>query len=90
MDLLEKGTYNVQKHVLGCLLDILENARAVYHFLEWKSPKNLDKGIANLLIQLWIQEEKLIGVSSGPFGSVLNLNEPLVGQLQTKVNFMTD
>lgn len=61
LNLLETGSHLVQKHSLGCLLDFLENARAVFHFLEWRSTKNPNNGVANLLIQLWISEEIALG-----------------------------
>ncbi len=46
-------------HILGCLVDMFDNTRAIQHTLAWKS-KSTHHNISKVLIQKWkIEEETL-------------------------------
>ena len=54
--------------LLGCLLDMCENPKSVAHMLAWKGTN--DRGAANLLVQIWREEETAIGVSRDDNGCI--------------------
>ncbi|KAJ3070178.1 hypothetical protein HDU98_006795 [Podochytrium sp. JEL0797] len=83
LDLLSKSSYIGQRHILGCLLDLLENPKARSHVLEWRSVEDEQKGIANFLITLWNTEEQRLGVPLGHLGTLVDEKKPLAGKLQT-------
>ncbi|KAI9333936.1 armadillo-type protein [Zopfochytrium polystomum] len=82
LNLLERSTYVVQRHIMGCLLDILENPKARSHILEWRSSTCETKGAAHLLVKLWLLEENRLGVTQGPSGSLMSDLKPLRGAHQ--------
>ncbi|KAJ3409452.1 hypothetical protein CcCBS67573_g01272 [Chytriomyces confervae] len=82
MDLIPNASYTSQRHILGCLLDLLENPKARSHVLEWRSSKNEQTGVAHLLIALWNSEERRLGVPSGAFGTLADERKPLAGHNQ--------
>ena len=51
----------IQKHLLGCLLDLLENPKTRAHVLEWRSGSKNTRTVASVLIALWNAEEKALG-----------------------------
>ncbi|KAH6572234.1 hypothetical protein BASA60_006735 [Batrachochytrium salamandrivorans] len=83
LDILEVATTKTRRHVLGCLLDLLENPKCIYHVLQWRMHRNVHKGIEHLLIEIWNSEEAELGVSQGPFGFIDPTNNtPLHGTKQ--------
>ncbi|ORY47739.1 ARM repeat-containing protein [Rhizoclosmatium globosum] len=82
LDLLSKSSYVSQRHILGCMLDLLENPKARSHVLQWRSVEDEQKGIANFLIKLWNSEEQRLGVPVGPMGTLADERKPLAGTNQ--------
>lgn len=71
----------MKRHIIGCLLDLLENPKTMYHILEWRTKKDSKKGIEHLLISIWCDEEIKLGVPQGKSGSVpAGLKFPLLGK----------
>jgi len=60
LDLLEKCPPSMQNLVLGALLDLTEDARAVPHVVTWRG--TAQKTAVSLLIELWRAEEQAMGV----------------------------
>ncbi|KAL5260958.1 hypothetical protein ACHWQZ_G006859 [Mnemiopsis leidyi] len=60
LDLLERCPPSMQNLVLGALLDLTEEARAVPHVVTWRGSGQ--KTAVSLLIQLWRAEEQAMGV----------------------------
>ncbi|KAI8607701.1 armadillo-type protein [Chytriomyces sp. MP71] len=83
MDLIPKASYILQRHILGCILDLLENPKARSHVLEWRSHEDEQKGVAHMLIHLWNVEETRLGVPAGPLGTLADEKKPLAGVNQT-------
>jgi hypothetical protein len=97
LDLLEKVQSElIKRHLLGCMLDLLENPKARSHAMEWRSPRNERKSIANLLIEMWNTEERKLGgkiavlrivlttvPSAEPHGLLKNSDSPLIGDKMT-------
>ncbi|KAI9346986.1 armadillo-type protein [Obelidium mucronatum] len=82
LDLLPKSSYVSQRHILGALLDLLENPKARSHILEWRSSENEQRGVVNLLIKLWTLEEQRMGVPTGHYGTLVDEKKPLAGKYQ--------
>lgn len=65
LEALEQSkSMRIQKHLLGCLLDLLENPKTRAHILEWRSDSNSSCTVASTLISLWKMEEKSLGGKS--------------------------
>ena len=65
LEVLEKTSEaDIKRHLLGTMLDLLENPKARSHVLEWRSAFDDLKGIGNLLVSLWNVEEKSLGGES--------------------------
>jgi len=62
LDLLDIGPLSLRNLILGCLLDLSENERALPCVIEWRSSANMNTTAAHLLVQLWRQEEAKFGV----------------------------
>ncbi|KAJ3346620.1 hypothetical protein HDU83_002823 [Entophlyctis luteolus] len=85
LDLVAKSSYILRRHILGCLLDLLENPKARSHVLEWRSSANEQTGVVHLLVSLWNSEETRLGekVPSGFAGKLIDEKRPLYGKNQT-------
>jgi len=60
LDLLEKCPPSMQNLVLGALLDLTEDPRAVPHVVTWRGKGQ--KTAVSLMIELWRMEEQAMGV----------------------------
>ena len=60
LDLLESCPPSMQNLVLGALLDLTEDPRAVPHVVTWRGKEQ--KTAVSLLISLWRSEELAMGV----------------------------
>lgn len=58
LDLLESTSCNIKGHIMGCVLDLLENPKFIYLVFKWRTKHDVSKGIIQLLICLWDDEEK--------------------------------
>lgn len=91
LDLLETATYEMKQHILGCLLDLLENPKTALHLLEWRTKKDSKRGIEHVLISIWCQEEIRIGIKETELGINNNKIEfPLKGIQTADKQKMTD
>ncbi len=71
LDLIIVSTSSLKKHILGCVLDLLENPKTRLYLLEWKwvdSHKHMIN-LPRLLIQLWKEEERRFSSESIPYKS---------------------
>ena len=82
LDLLEDSSSTLRRHALGCSLDLLENPKARFHLLEWRTKSSEKKGLANLLIMFWRQEEKSLGVCKSSHAVLSGNKRPLLGDNQ--------
>ncbi|KAJ3324999.1 hypothetical protein HDV06_005588 [Boothiomyces sp. JEL0866] len=89
LELLETSTYDNKRHALGCILDFLENPKAVLHVLQWRTKEKSTKGIEHLLIGLWSLEEEKLEVLQGPQGSISPDSQfPLRGLKSKKIELL--
>ncbi|KAJ3039751.1 hypothetical protein HDV00_011878 [Rhizophlyctis rosea] len=81
LDLLETSPMQIKRHALGCLLDLAENPQARPHLMEWRTNKDEHEGIGHLLIELWEEEERKLGVYTEHGGTLskTHMHEPLHG-----------
>ncbi|TPX32808.1 hypothetical protein SmJEL517_g04137 [Synchytrium microbalum] len=77
LDRMEMTPQPLKKHIMGCALDLLENPKARFHVLEWRSVVDESQGIGHLLIDMWHKEEENLGVPQGPYGELTELEDPL-------------
>lgn len=88
VDLLQKTPSEMHPIVLSSLVELTENPKSIRHLLTWRGtnndPNNANKFISlpQLLIQLWRDEEKRIGVIRGPLGELIDKEFPLAGESQ--------
>jgi len=78
LDLLDNGIEGSQNLVLGCLLDVCENERALPCVIEWRSSRDLTVTAAHLMIRIWRDEEVQFGVSPAPGYIVPDTPAPLM------------
>ncbi|NXM69462.1 CFA69 protein, partial [Serilophus lunatus] len=80
LDLLalkEKNLYNI---VLGILVEFCDNPETTLHISTWRGEK--DQTAANLLIQLWRQEELELGVRRDQCGRIVDMKRPIASSFQ--------
>ncbi|NWH66776.1 CFA69 protein, partial [Geococcyx californianus] len=80
LDLLalkQKNLYNV---ILGILLEFCDNPKTTSHITTWQGEK--DQTAANLLIQLWRQEELELGVKRDQYGRIVDMKRPIASSFQ--------
>ncbi|XP_058948319.1 cilia- and flagella-associated protein 69 [Pocillopora verrucosa] len=82
MDLLEICPLTMQNLVLGCLVDLCENSKALAHVQSWRGKKQITAG--KLLVELWKKEEANMGVARDKIGKVTDLKKPLMGTVQER------
>ncbi|KAG8138903.1 hypothetical protein E2320_001695 [Naja naja] len=80
LDLLLLNQKNVCNLILGILVEFCDNSKTVSHINVWRGKK--DQTAANLLINLWRQEEEEMGVKHDKAGRIVDTKKPLVGQFQ--------
>ncbi|XP_069715714.1 cilia- and flagella-associated protein 69-like isoform X2 [Phaenicophaeus curvirostris] len=80
LDLLalkQKNLYNV---ILGILVEFCDNLKTTLHINIWRGEK--DQTAANLLIQLWRQEELELGLKRDRYGRIVDLKRPIASSFQ--------
>ncbi|CAI8001807.1 Cilia- and flagella-associated protein 69 [Geodia barretti] len=83
LDLLQVCPLNNQSLVLGVLVDLCENPKAIPHLAAWRG-RERDMCAWSLLASLWRQEETEMGVPRTDTGALAGTSNPLVGQEQEK------
>ncbi len=66
LDLLDRGPVGSTNLILGCLLDVCENGRALPCVIEWRSSVQLTVTAAHLLVRLWREAELAYDVHPEP------------------------
>ncbi|NXO66572.1 CFA69 protein, partial [Phainopepla nitens] len=80
LDLLavnEKHLYNI---ILGILVEFSDNPKTPVHMRMWRGKR--DQTAANLLIQLWRQEELDLGVKHDQYGKIVDTKKPIATRFQ--------
>uniref|UniRef100_A0A8C0V2R7 Cilia and flagella associated protein 69 n=1 Tax=Cyanistes caeruleus TaxID=156563 RepID=A0A8C0V2R7_CYACU len=78
LDLLaEQNLCNI---ILGILVEFSDNPKTTLHMRVWRGKR--DQTAANLLIQLWRQEELDLGVKRDQYGKIIDTKRPLATSFQ--------
>ncbi|XP_071416723.1 cilia- and flagella-associated protein 69 isoform X2 [Pithys albifrons albifrons] len=80
LDLLALKERNLCNIILGILVDFCDNAKTTLDINTWRGEK--DQTAANLLIQLWRQEELELGVRRDKYGRIVDMKRPIAGRFQ--------
>ncbi|NXE79572.1 CFA69 protein, partial [Cochlearius cochlearius] len=80
LDLLALKQKNLCNIILGILVEFCDNPKTTSHISTWRGEK--DQTAANLLIQLWRQEELELGVKRDRNGRIVDMKRPLASRLQ--------
>ncbi|KAI1242699.1 Cilia- and flagella-associated protein 69, partial [Lamprotornis superbus] len=75
--LKEKNLCNI---ILGILVEFSDNPKTILHMSIWRGKR--DQTAANLLIQLWRQEELDLGVRRDQYGRIVDTKRPIVTSFQ--------
>ncbi|RDD38582.1 Cilia- and flagella-associated protein 69 [Trichoplax sp. H2] len=78
LDLLEICPNSLQNIVLGTILELCDNKKAISHLMTWRGKDN-HVTIGSLLVRLWKQEEYAMGVQRDEYGVILDIKNPLAG-----------
>ncbi|NXK44106.1 CFA69 protein, partial [Chauna torquata] len=71
---------NLCNLILGILVEFCDNPKTTFHINTWRGEK--DQTAANLLIQLWRQEELDLGVKRDRYGRIADVKRPIVSSFQ--------
>ncbi|XP_014377714.2 LOW QUALITY PROTEIN: cilia- and flagella-associated protein 69 [Alligator sinensis] len=86
LDLLALKQKNMCNLILGILVEFCDNHKTASHINTWRGHK--DQTAASLLIQLWRQEEKELGVKQEAKGKIIDPKKPLVTSFQKQQGVM--
>ncbi|NXN36145.1 CFA69 protein, partial [Rhinoptilus africanus] len=75
--LKQKNLCNI---ILGILVEFCDNPKTTSHISTWRGEK--DQTAANLLIELWRQEELELGVKRDQYGRLVDLKRPIASSFQ--------
>ncbi|KAI9206078.1 armadillo-type protein [Polychytrium aggregatum] len=85
LDLLERSSHTLQQHILGTLLDLMENPKTRMHAMEWRTVADVKKTLVHFLIDLWQKEELILGVQQNAQGIIEDTVAPLMGDIHAKI-----
>ncbi|NXC09871.1 CFA69 protein, partial [Orthonyx spaldingii] len=80
LDLLALKEKNLCNIILGILVEFCDNTKTTSHISIWRGKR--DQTAANLLIQLWRQEELDLGVRRDPYGRIVDIKRPIATSFQ--------
>ncbi|NWZ65424.1 CFA69 protein, partial [Acrocephalus arundinaceus] len=80
LDLLALKEKNLCNIILGILVEFSDNPKTTLHMSIWRGKR--DQTAANLLIQLWRQEELDLGVRRDQNGMIVDTKRPIVTSFQ--------
>ncbi|KAM6104054.1 cilia- and flagella-associated protein 69 isoform 2-T2 [Theristicus caerulescens] len=80
LDLLALKQKNLCNIILGILVEFCDNPKTTLHISTWRGEK--DQTAANLLIQLWRQEELELGVKRDRYGRIVDMKRPIASSFQ--------
>ncbi|KAL2080316.1 hypothetical protein ACEWY4_024109 [Coilia grayii] len=75
-DLIHSSPLTMHGVVLGALLELCDNPKALPHMRAWRGPGGVS--VPQLLLQLWRQEEEDLGVQRDQHGRITDPLKPLV------------
>ncbi|XP_074048951.1 cilia- and flagella-associated protein 69 isoform X2 [Macrotis lagotis] len=80
LDLLALNQKNFCNLILGIMVEFCDNPKTSVHVNTWRGKK--DQTAASLLIKLWREEEKELGVKRDEDGKIIDAKKPLVTSFQ--------
>ncbi|NXE62800.1 CFA69 protein, partial [Calcarius ornatus] len=80
LDLLAIKDNNLCNLILGILVEFSDNPKTVLHMSIWRGKR--DRTAANVLVQLWRQEEEDLGVQRDKHGKIVDTKRPVVTSFQ--------
>uniref|UniRef100_A0A8B9MPV2 Cilia and flagella associated protein 69 n=1 Tax=Accipiter nisus TaxID=211598 RepID=A0A8B9MPV2_9AVES len=80
LDLLALKQKNLCNIILGILVEFCDNPKTTLHISTWRGEK--DQTAANLLIELWRQEELELGVKRDRYGRIADVKRPIASSFQ--------
>ncbi|XP_031795838.1 cilia- and flagella-associated protein 69 [Sarcophilus harrisii] len=80
LDLLALNQKNFCNLILGIMVEFCDNPKTSVHVNTWRGKK--DQTAANLLIKLWREEEKDLGVKRDKDGKIIDAKKPLITTFQ--------
>ncbi|XP_053916631.1 cilia- and flagella-associated protein 69 isoform X3 [Cuculus canorus] len=80
LDLLALKQKNLYSVILGILVEFCNNPKTISDISIWRGEK--DQTAANLLIQLWRQEELELGLKRDRYGRVVDMKRPIASSFQ--------
>ncbi|XP_041322133.1 cilia- and flagella-associated protein 69 [Pyrgilauda ruficollis] len=80
LDLLALKEKNLCNIILGILVELSDNCEAALHMNVWQGKR--EQTAANLLIQLWRQEELDLGVKRDQYGKIVDTKRPIATSFQ--------
>ncbi|NXO42484.1 CFA69 protein, partial [Locustella ochotensis] len=80
LDLLALKEKNLCNVILGILVEFSENPKTISHMSIWRGKR--DQTAANLLIELWRQEELDLGVRRDQDGRIVDPKRPIITSFQ--------
>ncbi|NWI40785.1 CFA69 protein, partial [Picathartes gymnocephalus] len=80
LDLLALDEKNLCNIILGTLVEFSDNPKTTLHMSVWRGKRN--RTAANLLIQLWRQEELDLGVRRNQYGMIVDIKRPIATSFQ--------
>ncbi|NXV73629.1 CFA69 protein, partial [Atlantisia rogersi] len=80
LDLLASKQKNLYNITLGILVEFCDNPKTTSHISTWRGEQ--DQTAANLLIELWRQEELELGVKRDRYGRILDMKRPIASSFQ--------
>ncbi|NWU21147.1 CFA69 protein, partial [Dyaphorophyia castanea] len=80
LDLLALKEKNLCNVILGILVEFSDNPKTTLHMSMWRGKR--DQTAANLLIQLWRQEELDLGVKRDQCGRIVDIKRPIATSFQ--------
>ncbi|NWW00902.1 CFA69 protein, partial [Machaerirhynchus nigripectus] len=82
LDLLALKERNLCNTILGILVEFRDNPKTTLHMRIWRGKR--DQTAANLLIQLWRQEELDLGVKRNKYGMIVDVKRPIATSFQKR------
>ncbi|XP_068942292.1 cilia- and flagella-associated protein 69 [Petaurus breviceps papuanus] len=80
LDLLALNQKNFCNLILGIMVEFCDNPKTSVHVNTWRGKK--EQTAANLLIKLWREEEKDLGVKRDEDGKIIDAKKPLITSFQ--------
>ncbi|NXM37988.1 CFA69 protein, partial [Gymnorhina tibicen] len=80
LDLLALKEKNLCNIILGILVEFCDHPKTTLHMSIWRGKR--DQTAANLLIQLWRQEELDLGVKRDQYGMIVDIKRPIATSFQ--------